>query len=88
MLQEIRGAVRALDARVAALNSKIDRNYEKHQKRLNGLQLAIQGKSFEDHCRCPLRHAHFSPRKAGGPPPKAEMTLLRTTGLTLSSEPR
>jgi uncharacterized small protein (DUF1192 family) len=50
ILQEIRGAVQALDARVAALDSKIDRNYEKHQKRLNGLQLAMQGKSFEDHC--------------------------------------
>ncbi len=32
------------------IRDKIDRNYEIHQRRLNGLQLAIQGKSFVDHC--------------------------------------
>jgi hypothetical protein len=50
VLEEIRRTVHALDAKVAAMDSKIDRNYEKHQKRLDGLQLALQGKSFFDHC--------------------------------------
>jgi hypothetical protein len=46
-LQEIREKI---DHNYQSLSSKIDRNYQIHQRRLNGLQLGMQGKSFEDHC--------------------------------------
>jgi hypothetical protein len=39
-----------MDRDLQEIRDRIDRNYEKHQKRLNGLQLAVQGKSFVDHC--------------------------------------
>ena len=35
---------------VSKLSDKVDRNYQIHQKRLNGLQMAMQGKTFVDLC--------------------------------------
>jgi hypothetical protein len=53
-LQEFRGKMldfrNKVEGDLQEIRDKIDRNYEKHQKRLNGLQLAMQGKSFEDYC--------------------------------------
>jgi hypothetical protein len=46
-LKEFRGK---MEGDLHTIRDKIDRNYEKTQKRLDGLQLAVQGKSFFDHC--------------------------------------
>jgi hypothetical protein len=46
-LQEFRGR---MEGDLREIRDKIDRNYAKHQKRLNGLQLAVQGGSFVDRC--------------------------------------
>jgi hypothetical protein len=46
-LQEFRNRMRE---DLQEIRNKIDHNYQKHQKRMNGLQLAMQGKSFEDYC--------------------------------------
>jgi hypothetical protein len=46
-LQEIRGK---MDTDLREIRDKIDHNYHKHQKRLNGLQLAVQGDNFLDCC--------------------------------------
>jgi hypothetical protein len=35
---------------VSKLSDKVDCNYQIHQKRLNGLQMAMQGKTFVDLC--------------------------------------
>jgi hypothetical protein len=89
ILQEICGAVQALDARVAAMDSKIDRNDEKHQKRLNGLQLAMQGKGFEDHCAVARFDQRISALEKRSPRSgKPKMIPRRLTHPTVSSTPR
>jgi hypothetical protein len=46
-IQELRDD---MNRNVQELRDRIDQNYKKHQTRLNGLQLALQGETFRDQC--------------------------------------
>lgn len=46
-LQESRGK---MDSDPQEIRVKIDHNYQKHQRRLNGLRLAMQGETFANQC--------------------------------------
>jgi hypothetical protein len=42
--------LRKLGQDLRELSNKVDRNYNIHQRRLNGHQLALQGQTFADQC--------------------------------------
>jgi hypothetical protein len=46
-LQEFRSK---MEGGLQEIRDKIDHNYQKHQRRLNGLQLAMQGETFANQC--------------------------------------
>jgi hypothetical protein len=50
LLRKMDRNILELRGEMAEIRNKIDSNYHKHQKRLNGLQLAIQGGGFSDRC--------------------------------------
>jgi hypothetical protein len=45
LLREIRGAIGALESRIASMDNKIDRNHEKLQQRIDGIRQAMLGES-------------------------------------------
>jgi hypothetical protein len=53
-LQDFRSKVEdfrsKMEGDLQEIRDKIDHNYQKHQRRLNGLQLAVQGETFADQC--------------------------------------
>jgi hypothetical protein len=53
-LQEFRSKMeefrRKMEGDLQDIRDKIDHNYQKHQRRLNGLQLATQGETFANQC--------------------------------------
>jgi hypothetical protein len=53
-LQEFRGKMEefrnTMEGDLQEIRDKIDHNYQKHQRRLNGLQLAMQGERFANPC--------------------------------------
>ena len=45
ILREIRGAIGALESRIASMDNKIDRNHEKLQQRVDSIRQAMLGES-------------------------------------------
>ncbi len=45
LLREIRGAIGALESRIASIDNKIDRNHEKLRQRIDSIRQAMPGES-------------------------------------------